>query len=143
MIFVISTSNYLCMQVFREIHGFEFGVGSGWTTNQTSEQHSIWGSTITRLFENINRILFIAVLVLAVHYIANLWLSNHDAIPQEKAQMRLRAFENELSKFATEFGNITREELRFLFHVGRQSEQRRPNPAPLMGILTSEGSHLS
>ncbi|EYC07174.1 hypothetical protein Y032_0071g504 [Ancylostoma ceylanicum] len=29
MIFVISTTNYLCMQVFREIHGFDFGVGSG------------------------------------------------------------------------------------------------------------------
>ncbi|EYC10455.1 hypothetical protein Y032_0055g2563 [Ancylostoma ceylanicum] len=25
MIFVISTSNYLCMQVFREIHDFDFG----------------------------------------------------------------------------------------------------------------------
>ncbi|EYB84043.1 hypothetical protein Y032_0323g2469 [Ancylostoma ceylanicum] len=29
MIFVINTSNYLCIQVFREIHDFKFGVGSG------------------------------------------------------------------------------------------------------------------
>ncbi|RCN41197.1 hypothetical protein ANCCAN_12835 [Ancylostoma caninum] len=78
---------------------------------------------ITRLFENvncINCILFVVVVALATHYIANLWRSNYDGIPQETAEVRLRAFENQLSKFATEFGNITKEELRFLFHVGRQ-----------------------